>query len=73
MPMVALSLEVADFQEDSQSVLSAVFAAVDRFRDEPQTKADEWCKLLQAITALLADASSMFPFDCAIAVIQAAL
>lgn len=71
--MVAPSLDVADFQEDSQSVLSAMFAVVDRFRGEPQTKADEWCKLFQAITALLADASSMFPFDGAIAVIQAAL
>ena len=54
----------------SQSVLLAVFAAEDRFRDKLETTANEQYKF-QAITALLA--ATMLRFDGALAGLQAAL
>ena len=71
IPLVTAFLDVVYVQEYSQSVLSAVFAAADRYRDQCQSIAeDERCKLLQAMTSWLAD--SVIFFDGALVGLQAA-
>ena len=69
--MVTAFLDVVYVQKYSQSVLSAVFAAAERYRDQFQSTAeDERCKLLEAMTSWLAD--SVIFLDGAFVGLQAA-